>query len=65
MKAYKCDMCGRYVDDAFSIKDICKPNFKYYEFNKDDRYFHFCKECFRNVMHYIYDVRKNHGLESK
>lgn len=32
MKAYKCDMCGKYVDDVFSLNGISKPDFKYYDF---------------------------------
>ena len=65
MKAYKCDMCGKYCDDAFALSGICKPDFSYYDFNKSEREFHFCDTCFLNVMQYIYDVRNNHGLKDK
>lgn len=63
MKAYKCDMCGKYVDDVFSLNGISKPDFKYYDFCGPGTKFDFCENCFRGVMHYIYDIRKNHGLE--
>ena len=32
MKAYKCDMCGKYVDDVYEVTGICKPNREYYGF---------------------------------
>lgn len=63
MKAYKCDMCGKYVDDVFSLNGISKPDFNYYDFCRPDTKFDFCRNCFRDVMQYIYEVRKNHGLE--
>ena len=65
MKAYKCDMCGKYADDVFSLNGICKPDFKYYDFCGPDTKFDMCENCFRNVMQYIYEVRKNHRLEDK
>lgn len=63
MKAYKCDMCGRYVDDVYSLSGISKPDFSYYDFCTPDTKFDFCENCFRDMMHYIYNVRKNYGLE--
>lgn len=26
MKAYRCDMCGKYVDDVYSLSGISKPD---------------------------------------
>lgn len=63
MKAYRCDMCGKYVDDVYSLSGISKPDLSYYDFCGPDTKFDFCRYCFRNVMQYIYEVRKNHGLE--
>lgn len=63
MQAYKCDMCGKYVDDAYSLDGICKPDLSYYQFTKAGKGFQLCTECFLNIMLYIYEVRKNYGLE--
>ena len=30
MKAYKCDMCGKYVEDVYVVSGICRPNREYY-----------------------------------
>lgn len=56
-------MCGKYVDDVFSLNGISKPDFNYYDFCGPGTKFDFCENCFRDVMYYIYDTRKNHGLE--
>ena len=65
MKIYKCDMCGKYLD-IVSLSGICKSDsrhYKYCDFCGPDSKFVFCENCFTNLMHYIYEVRKNHGLE--
>lgn len=64
MKIYKCDTCGKYVDDVFSL-DVSSNShlLSHYEFCIPATKFYICKNCFRNLMQYIYEVRKNHGLE--
>lgn len=56
-------MCGKYVDDVYSLSGISKPHFSYYDFCTPGTKFDFCETCFRDMMHYIYNVRKNYGLE--
>ena len=66
MTVYKCDMCGKYVDDlddVYVVTGICKPNREYYEFAGQKGYFGLCPDCGSNLMSYIYGVRKDHGLK--
>lgn len=66
MTVYKCDMCGKYVDDlddVYVVTGICKPNREYYGFAGQKGYFGLCPNCSSNLMSYIYGVRKEHGLE--
>lgn len=63
MKAYKCDMCGKYVDDVHAVNGICKPNREYYGFAGHEGHLDLCSNCYSNLMSYIYGVRKDHGLE--
>lgn len=63
MKAYKCDMCGKYVDDVYVVSGICKPNREYYGFAGHEGHFDLCPNCHSNLMSYIYGVRKDQGLE--
>lgn len=63
MKAYKCDMCGKYVDDVYTVNGICKPDREYYGFAGHEGHLDLCSNCHSNLMSYIYEVRKDHGLE--
>lgn len=68
MKAYKCDMCGKYVynvDDVYAVIGICKPNLESYGFAGQNGCFDLCPNCYTNLMSYIYGVRKENGLEKE
>lgn len=60
MKAYKCDVCGKYCDDVFSnsndIFDIFHNNAR--ELGLREEHINIremCKDCFEDIQKYIFN----------
>lgn len=55
MKAYKCDICGHYCDDVFTIHGITAPisHAKYY----NGESFDCCERCYDEIMRKISDMK--------
>lgn len=56
-KAYKCDICGGYCDDVYTIHGISNPgSHKPYEKSEDKFSFDCCVTCYDEIMQGIQNV---------
>ena len=48
-RAYKCDICGNYCEDVYTIHGVSTPEHSFYDHLKGDSA-DCCKDCYDEIM---------------
>ncbi len=65
-RAYKCDLCGKFVDDCYGVSgiDICPSELRKIGIDKDKRYEvkELCEGCYDSIRNSAIEIFKKNQL---